>query len=126
MPLADGLRLFIANELTDNLVPPKLKTGLSKSVLYHRRLLMWAAISELVSRRIGRSTRNATSDRHSACDRGRKAFRDVSYNEVLQRVAENGTGRKRNNCPVEDGEMNIGAVTNITVRNHQFDNAPMR
>ena len=60
VPLADGLRLFIADVLTDNREPPKRKPGLSKSVLYHRNLLIWAAINELVSRGMT-ATRNDAS-----------------------------------------------------------------
>ena len=53
--------------LTDNIEPPKRKSGLSKSVLYHRNLLIWAAINELVSRGMT-ATRNDASVGHSACD----------------------------------------------------------
>ena len=45
---------------TDNIEPPKRKTGLSKSVLYHRNLLIWVAINELVIRGMT-ATRNDAS-----------------------------------------------------------------
>ena len=81
MPLADGLRLFIADVLTDNIEPPKRKTGLSKSSLYHRNLLIWTAINELVSRGMT-ATRNDASKGHSACDAVAKES-GRTYNGVL-------------------------------------------
>ena len=68
-PLADGLRLFIADVLTDNIEPPKRKTGPSKSGLYHRNMLIWA-------------TRNDASEGHSACDAVAKES-GRTYNGVL-------------------------------------------
>ena len=81
VPLADGLRLFIADVLTDNIEPPKRKPGLSRSSLYHRNMLIWAAINELVSRGMT-ATRNDTSEGHSACDAVAKES-GRTYNGVL-------------------------------------------
>ena len=90
VPLADGLRLFIADVLTDNIEPPKRKTGLSKSVLYHRNLLIWAAINELVSRGMT-ATRNDASVGHSGLRCGRKGI-GTDLQRGLERLAENETG----------------------------------
>ena len=73
--------LFIADVLTDNIEPPKRKTGLSKSVLYHRNLFIWEAINELVSRGMT-ATRNDASVGHSACDAVAKES-GRTYNGVL-------------------------------------------
>ena len=81
VPLADDLRLFIADVLIDNIEPPKRKSGSSKSGHYYRNLLIWAAINELVSRGMT-ATRNDASVGRSACDAVAKES-GLSYNGVL-------------------------------------------
>ena len=81
VPIHAPTPLFIADVLTDNIEPPKRKSGLSKSGLYHRNLLIWAAINELVSRRMT-ATRNDASVGHPACDAVAKES-GRTYNGVL-------------------------------------------